>query len=69
MNTSHYPSLELCKKLTESGFPDTEYNYIQDINGDTIVITHPEYDTENFISICPSVMELLGEMPRRIIEG
>lgn len=24
MNTSHYPSLELCKKLTEIGFPETE---------------------------------------------
>lgn len=24
MNISHYPSLELCKKLTEAGFPETE---------------------------------------------
>ena len=24
MNTNHYPSLELCKKLTEVGFPPTE---------------------------------------------
>lgn len=25
MNTSHYPSLELCKKLRDIGFPKTEY--------------------------------------------
>ena len=24
MNASHYPSLELCKNLTEAGFPATE---------------------------------------------
>jgi hypothetical protein len=29
MNTSHYPSLELCKKLTKIGFPKTEVVFIQ----------------------------------------
>lgn len=28
MNASHYPSLELCKNLTEAGFPDTQYWYV-----------------------------------------
>ena len=28
MSTTHYPSLELCKKLTEVGFPDTQYWYV-----------------------------------------
>lgn len=28
INLLHYPSLELCKKLTEIGFPETELNLI-----------------------------------------
>ncbi len=24
MNTNHYPNLELCRKLTEAGFPETQ---------------------------------------------
>ena len=28
MNTSHFPSLDLCKRLTEAGFPQTEYWFV-----------------------------------------
>lgn len=54
MNTSHYPSLELCKKLTEIGFPETEYKPTQYLNSE-----FNEY-------VCPSVMEMLDVMPRTI---
>ena len=53
MNTPHYPSLELCKKLTESGFPRTEI----DIDKDWCL----EKDWAEYK--CPSVMELLDEIP------
>ena len=72
MNTSHYPSLELCKKLSANSFPKTteevmvykqlsedfwshiEPRYMQHTNGSTSRI------------VCPSVMELLDEMPGSI---
>jgi len=64
MNTSHYPSLELCKKLTEIGFPITEkfwqYWKICDAFHDCMI--HSE------ASVCPSVMEMLDVMPQSIIE-
>jgi len=52
LNTSHYPSLELCKKLTELGFPETE--------------KHKQYLwVGNFK--CPSIAELLDEIPENIL--
>lgn len=62
MNTTHYPSLELCKKLTEIGFPISEkfwqYWKICDTFHDCMI--HSE------ASVCPSVMEMLDVMPRDI---
>lgn len=71
MNPSHYPKLELCKKLTEIGFPETDLCY-----GETKKAYIPEkiqirdwYSVDAewsvFINIwvCPSVMEMLDEMP------
>lgn len=59
MNSSHYPSLELCKKLTEIGFPISEkfwqYWKICDAFHDCMI--HSE------ASVCPSVMEVLDVMP------
>ena len=54
MNPLHYPSIELCKKLTEAGFPETEYKPTQYLNSE-----FNEY-------VCPSVMELLDEMPKYV---
>ena len=48
MNTSHYPSLELCKKLTEIGFPETEQSRRVPIN-----------EMETNIYVFPSLMEML----------
>lgn len=70
MNTSHYPSLELCKKLTEIGFttandsdisfPITEMSYH---NGRIIKNEYTEFwAIKNWFS-CPSVMEMLDVMP------
>lgn len=61
MNTTHYPSLELCKKLTEIGFPDTLLS-----NGSWWIDSIP-YSTyakwETSRTVCPSVMEMLDVMP------
>ena len=61
MNTSHYPSLELCKELTDIGFPEpTEKYYVRDW------IVDKEWMKENWpcdCAICPSVMEMLDVMP------
>jgi len=63
MNTSHYPSLELCKKLTEAGFPITVK--VRKLN-------MAWYQAPQCLHIpiwywvCPSVMELLDEMPNFI---
>ncbi len=54
MKSSHYPSLELCRKLTEIGFPKTQ-------------LKQAKYGTENdFDYVCPSVMEMLDVMPSTI---
>lgn len=50
MKQEHYQSLELCKKLTEAWFPDTEYKPTQYLNSE-----FNEY-------VCPSIMELLDEL-------
>jgi hypothetical protein len=54
MNTTHYPSLELCKRLTCNWFPETEkWEYYPDID------TYLEK---------PSIAELLDELPTSIKE-
>ena len=69
----HYPSLELCKKLTEELFPNnTEHydwafyydypngrNFISDWNP----VWLPENPYQQYL--CPSVMELLDELPKK----
>jgi hypothetical protein len=98
MNTSHYPSLELCRKLTEAGFPETQlwifdtrkswkkYNcpYVSEYEEPKFIpfwnikIWESELEITDFKNnpsagyneslplVCPSVMELLDEMPHYI---
>lgn len=58
-NPAHHPDLELCKKLTEAGFPVTELYFdshtIEPISEWFWISTDWEY-------VCPSVMELLDEI-------
>jgi hypothetical protein len=75
MNNSHYPSIELCKKLTEIGFPRTEmwmldFLYERPNQWDIF-----EYDFsldcedhEWTTYKCPSIAELLDELPKSIWE-
>lgn len=68
MNTSHYPSLELCKKLTEIGFPNTMfyYEWVENFSGKieyNIMPWHKMYDDE---FVCPSVMEMLDVIPDEV---
>ena len=61
MNTNHYPSLELCKKLTEIWFPTT-FKHIWDSLWTVIwCLEVPEW-----MYVCPSVMEMLDVMPNRV---
>ena len=59
MKTEHFPSLELCRKLTEIGFPKTEW-----VNYDSYWNFYDCYD-DRWLSntsgayFCPSVMEML----------
>lgn len=71
MNTSHYPSLELCKKLQSEWFPETDLGWLYSDTKSSIM--RPDYMTWNndddwLTRDCcaPSVMELLDEMPRDI---
>lgn len=64
MNPSHYPSLELCKKLTEIGFPDTENIRYED---DKKWIWYNSPECYEWDYVCPSVMEMLDVMPMKIM--
>ena len=57
MNNNHYPSLELCKKLKEIGFPETEHSFNHR--------AWPEHCYWLIVDceIMPSVMEMLDVMP------
>ena len=82
MNTNHYPSLELCKKLTKIGFPKTQMERIQNsFFKDWISMTDKARNElfdprcfENLCStadvkrhyVCPSVMEMLDVIPENI---
>lgn len=54
MNPSHYPSIELCRKLTEIGFPKTQYR----TDGTTIIEDNFAFDYSKW-DACPSVMEMI----------
>ena len=87
MNSSHYPILELCKKLTEAGFPRTTMFTQQSSSfmENWYLVMNTKIRDEIFNPKCfenwsttadmkkeivyPSVMELLDEMPKEIIEG
>lgn len=75
MTLLHYPSLELCKKLTEAWFPTTEYQYEKNNNKRSQAFWDIKfwnnwysYTDNNWLleAVCPSVMELLDEMPKEI---
>lgn len=80
MNTNHYPSLDLCKKLTEAGFPETDQIQVRSV---WRYVTWPNAGQWFEFKIqrrprpwdpvtcdckeeyyCPSVMELLDKMPK-----
>lgn len=56
MNKNHLPSIELCRKLTEIGFPPTSVHY-----------DGPMEYREADIYIIPSVMEMLDVIPTSMI--
>ena len=98
MTPLHYPSLELCKKLTEAGFPETQlwifdtrkswkkYNcpYVSEYEEPKFIpfwnikIWESELEITDFKNnpsawyneslplVCPSIMELLDEIPSSI---
>ena len=72
MNTSHYPSLELCKKLTDLGFPMNKLIYhITNwwsliCNMDVYKLTNQKPPIGGVEYVCPSISELLDEMPLSI---
>lgn len=69
MNTSHYPSLELCERLTEAGFKETEFLYAEcQIIGNTRnpMITNKAWSNDWIYFRCPSIAELLDEIPKSI---
>lgn len=66
MNPSHYPSLELCRKLTEAGFPEETSCHFRRNNSDIYEHTFWPWDDASYV--CPSVMELLDEMPDTIAQ-
>jgi hypothetical protein len=77
IHLSHYPSLELCKKLTEAGWTDAfkvwcmhkridaEWNEVDDFE---YIYTwlYRDYDRDTYICECPSVMEILDKLPQTI---
>lgn len=73
MNTSHYPDLELCKILIEAVFPKTELCWYEWKNDKynwkiPVWIDFPR-STESFNEyVCPSIAELLDELPKLILE-
>lgn len=75
MNTSHYPSLDLCKKLTANGFPRTEMWLLDfwydranqwDIMPYDFCLDCEDYEWTTYR--CPSIAELLDELPEWMIE-
>lgn len=70
MKQEHYPSLELCKKLTEIGFPKTQhtYSFWWDKCEEEFTIVDEDDDGVSRTEFyrCPSVMEMLDVIPDHI---
>lgn len=68
MNTIHHPDQERCKKLTEIGFPDTDYSLHTNRTFSEMVEILPNpykhYKGIEWVYVCPSVMELLDVIPK-----
>ena len=66
MNEKHFPNLELCKKLTDLGFPETEMIWASGRLKTRLVsrIEAEDWKFYNEDARCPSVSELLDEMPQ-----
>ena len=62
---NHYPSLELCKKLTEAGFLEETSCHFRKNNSDTYEHTFWPWNDESYV--CPSVIVLLDLFPTDII--
>ena len=68
MNQNHYPSLELCKKLTEAWFPYTENMYYSNwvvVNTkfiNTVAYAWELFDYAKEEYVCPSIAELLDDI-------
>jgi len=71
LKSEHYPSLELCKKLTEAGFPQTE-NEWKTWQDWLIKWILPAKIKKKWLwglltwRRCPSIAELLDELPKSI---
>ena len=70
MNPLHYPSLELCKKLTSSNFPKTEKCWTRSLKWNEESKKFP-YEISSRPTpwgyyVAASVMELLDELPTMI---
>jgi hypothetical protein len=71
LKSENYPSLELCKKLTSHGFPDTNANYYCLWNDIRFYERYSDstwefWDYCEKHSVCPSIAELLDELPIEI---
>ena len=71
MNTSHYPDIELCKKLTDTDFPETQEciydeNKLKEIKLSPFHINAQSIANE-YKYKCPSIAELLDKLPDHII--
>jgi hypothetical protein len=69
MDTAHYPSLELCQKLTAHGFPKTEKHWStmeQYRRPPEILESDDLVSPLSSIYCCPSIAELLRELPTEI---
>lgn len=69
INPGHLPKFELCKRLTEIGFPETHLSWCHmgdtryaPNDGDVQITDIPKHSPrrkEYMIAVCPSVMEML----------
>ena len=64
-NPLHYPSLENCKRLTEMWFPYTEQYWSSNLL-EVYKISEWFWFSYDWEYVCPSIAELLDEMPKRI---
>jgi len=72
MNNSHYPTLELCKKIDDIEFPSTELWIISEHKAQVWKIFSIDecFEVTNYewrFEYCPSVMEMLDIIPNTIV--